>query len=435
VTLTMLTSNAHIGGIMTSRLRLIVLVTALVAIARPASAQWTRVNQVPNSALSSVWANGDTIITSDDSAAYLSTDAGVTWKTTATVASGLEFIPRVVMRNRRLYAGTQRKGVFVSNDLGETWSDFNQGLVGGFLDSQLIIADMLIRGDSIYVATVGSGAWVRNLTSGTWRRYGDIFEPDQATNMTFIAAGPSRLLAGGGNNGFVFFRFPGQPDWTPSLLLNDRIGAGLAALNGIWTGTHWVVAVSDRVFVGDESGWRSVNPGLAGPQFFVPFAMHGGDLYAEFAAGLGSTIKVSHDEGSTWAPSDTFNVATSGLAVQGNTLYASRFDGLWRRPLQSVASVPDAGARSHLAFAIAGSHPIGDRVRFTFELPEAGPIAIDVFDIEGRRVGEPIREARPAGRGAVEWNAGHLAGGVYHARLTAPHGRATVRLVRTAGSH
>src|SRR5262245_56787221 len=313
---------------MISRLRFTVFVTALVAVAQPASAQWTRVSQIPAIPLSSVWANGDTVVTSDDAAVYFSTNAGATWKTTAIVASGLEFIPRVVLRNRRLYAGTQRKGVFVSDDLGDTWTDYNQGLVGGFLNSQLVIADLLIRGDSIYVATVGSGAWVRNLTAGTWQRYGNIFEPDQATNMTFIAAAPSRLLAGGGNNGFVFFRFPGQPDWTLSLLLNDRVAPGLAPLNGIWTGTHWVVAASDRVFVGDESGWRSVNPGLAGPQFFVPFAMHGGDLYAEFAAGLGSTIKVSHDEGSTWAPSVTFNVATSGLAVQGNTLYASRFDGL-----------------------------------------------------------------------------------------------------------
>jgi len=412
---------------MLSRLRLAAFIVALVAIAQPASAQWTRVTQVPDVTLVSAWANGDTIITNDDSLVYFSTNAGVTWKTSSMMVSGLEFVPRVVMHNGRLYAGTQRKGVFVSNDLGDSWSDFNQGLVGGFLNSQLIIAGLLIRGDSIYVSTVGSGAWVRKLSSGTWQRYGDIFEPDQATNMTFIAAGPSRLLAGGGANGFVFFRFPGQPDWTPSLLLNDRIGAGLVAIDGIWTGTRWVVAASFGVYIGDNSGWTFVNPGASGSQFIVPLALHGRDLFASFAAGFGTTIMLSHDEGATWQLLDTFDVPTSGLAVQGNTLYASRFDGLWRRSLDSVASVPTGEAR--FSFAIAGAQPVRARVRFHFELPSPARATIRVFDVTGRSVGAPIEGAYAAGRNEVAWDAQALPAGVYHARLSVGPRTETVRIV------
>ena len=41
---------------------------ALLALAGPARAQWTRVPQVPASPIYSVWTNGDTITTTGDSA-------------------------------------------------------------------------------------------------------------------------------------------------------------------------------------------------------------------------------------------------------------------------------------------------------------------------------------------------------------------------------
>jgi hypothetical protein len=139
---------------------------------------------------------------------------------------------------------------------------------------------------------------------------------------------------------------------------------------------------------------------------------------------------VSHDDGGTWQTLEILPVPVTGLAVIGNTIYASRTDGLWRRPIADLVSVRSSGAPSRLTFAIAGSQPVGDRVRFAFELPESGPIAIEMFDLAGRRVGSAIRETRQAGHGEAEWDTRRLAAGVYHARLTAPGGRAVARLIR-----
>jgi photosystem II stability/assembly factor-like uncharacterized protein len=114
--------------------RWVSLVAVLCAIAAPgiASAEWTRVTGVPSTTLYTVSVNGDTIATGADSVVYVSTDAGATWRGSATVVhNGLE-VERVRVRNGRLYAGTRRKGMFVSDNLGATWSDFNQGLVGGW---------------------------------------------------------------------------------------------------------------------------------------------------------------------------------------------------------------------------------------------------------------------------------------------------------------
>ena len=158
-------------------------------------------------------------------------------------------IERVRMRNGRLYAGTRRRGVFISDNLGNSWTDFNQGLVGGFGNSQLDIIDLVFRGDSLFLATEGSGAWVRNLVSGTWHTFGNVFGPAQATNMTFIAAGGSRLLSGGGFNGSAFFRDPGDPDWTETLLFNDRLAPWPASVRSGPAPAGWSAPTSARFSV------------------------------------------------------------------------------------------------------------------------------------------------------------------------------------------
>src|SRR5262249_14065449 len=164
------------------------LALSLLVLAQPASAQWTRVTEVPADVMFNVWVNGDTIAASSDSTVYVSTNAGVTWKGSVPVAAGMTSVERVRMRNGRLYAATRGQGVFVSDHLGDTWSDFNQGLVGGFADSQLSILDVLLQGDSLYLATDGSGAWVRNLRGGTWSRFGDnTLANFQASGMNMIA--------------------------------------------------------------------------------------------------------------------------------------------------------------------------------------------------------------------------------------------------------
>ena len=343
----------------------------------------------------------------------------------------------VKIRNGRLYAGTNRfdtpgQGVFVSDDLGDTWTAFNQGLVGGFGNTQNDITDLLIRGDSLYATTDGAGAWVRNLNSGGWHRYGDIFGPEQSNSMSGIAAGGSRLLACGGFNGTVSFVIR-APDWTLSLLFNDHL-AGLAALSAAWNGRAWVVGSNIGVFqsaTGQEP-WTFVDFGLS-PLFFAPIVTRGTDFFVSLGAPNGTLLAMSLDDGVTWQNVDTLAGAlTYDMTRQGSTLYTGRVGGLWRRSIANIVSVPDVGAPSHASFAIAGANPVGDHARFAFELPQAGPIEIEVFDVAGRRVGDAVREVRPAGHGEVGWDTSHLAAGVYLARLSAAGERAKARLVHTA---
>jgi hypothetical protein len=317
-----------------------IIAALLLASASPAAAQWDRVTDVPQATIYSVWANGDTIIATADSLVYVSTNGGGSWKESQPVAAGVLSVQAARMRNGRLYAGTFGQGVFISDNLGDTWVGFSQGLVGGIGNSQLFIGDLLIHNDKLYAATSGDGPWVRNLAApGIWNRFGNALEVNQAANMNAIAAGGTRLFASAGFNGTVFFRDPGDSDWTVSWLDNTGIAPGLAAHTAIWTGSRWVVGANTGVFYSaqGQEPWTFVDVGL-GTLFNAAFAIRAPLLYAAFGTGINTFIEYS-SEGATWHVLDpqpfTF---VFGLATHGDTLYAARADGLWRRSIASVST-------------------------------------------------------------------------------------------------
>src|SRR5580765_4336513 len=73
-----------------------------------------------------------------------------------------------------------------------------------------------------------------------------------------------------------------------------------------------------------------------------------------------------------------------------------------------------------LALEIA-PNPSRGPLAFRYDLPRAGPVRIDVFDVEGRRVARPLDAIQSAGPHELRWDAldrGHArTAGVYFVRL------------------
>jgi hypothetical protein len=63
-------------------------------------------------------------------------------------------------------------------------------------------------------------------------------------------------------------------------------------------------------------------------------------------------------------------------------------------------------------------NPFNPRTTIHFEIPEAAPVTLEVFNITGEKVATLLSKRIPAGRFSVDWDAGHLASGVYLYRLT-----------------
>lgn len=399
----------------------------------PAFAQWTQVPQVLTDDVFSVWANGDTIVAGADTSTYVSTNGGATWKKSVKVVAGAPAIEAVFLRNGRLYAGAINNGVFVSDNLGDSWTPFNEGLVGGFLDSQLDIVSLVVRSDTLYAGTSGAGVWRRKLAPGqTWHQFGAIFEPEQASNIDDMALGGSRLLAGAGANGMVFTQDPGEPDFTEVFLNNVGISAGLQAFDVEWWGGGWVVSAGNGVFrsANGDNPWAFTNFGLgsiANAQFA---ARADGRLFGAFVHLTTTFVQTSGDGGATWQSLESLpSTFVYELAVSNGTLYAGRLDGLWRRDIQTV-SVPPAASR--IAFSVAGGQPVsGSEVRFAFSMPSAGTAMLELYDVRGRRVGERVERTFGEGPQTVTLSTAALSPGVYVARLVANGESATARIVRT----
>lgn len=406
---------------------------ALCVAASPAAAQWTRVDAVPSGSVFAVRSAGDTIVAGTTTLAYVSTDAGVSWHPSQPAGIGVP-IQSVLVRNGTLYVGTGGLGVFATANLGQTWQAFNDGLVGGFLDSQLDVSDLQVRGDSLYASTFGAGVYVRRLNGvEVWHHFGEEFEPNQASNVRGLAVGGARLLAAGGANGSVFFRDPGDAEWTLSWLDNVGLRPGLEAFGAVWTGTGWVVAtgVGRGVFSSTQGHepWTAVNLGL-GLLNSGTLALRGHRVFGAFNRNNDVVIAHSGDDGRNWEVLDVFPQAlVFQMTTVGTDLYAGRADGLWRRSTATV-SVSVNGARAGLGLAIAGAQPAAHNVRLRFNMPEAGNASIEFFDVAGRRAAELAQQSLSAGPHEVSWSAKELGPGVYAVRLTVGRRQEVARLVR-----
>jgi len=401
---------------------------AVGALAAPAAAQWTRVPALPASDVFAVRVVGDTIAAGVDSTAYVSVDGGATWRHASRVASNVP-VDALWIRNGRVYAGTFGKGVFTSDDLGASWQPFNEGLVGGILNSQLDVGDLELSGETLVAATLGAGVYVRSLAGAdTWHPFGNEFEANQAPNVNDVAVGGTRLIACAGGNGTTFHRDPADADWTADFLVGGTLRPGLSAETALWTGGRWVVGTSTSVFVSPngEAPWTPSTTSPAHPSW-TTFAQLGSTLIGAFDVVDTLVIAESHDQGDTWFRQETIpRTFAYQLAVHGSDLYAARSDGLWiRSETTSVGTNPEVGLR----FALAGQ-PVRDVARFRFDLPSAGGASLELFDVMGRRAADRIAGFWSAGPHELTVDAHGLRPGVYCARLTSGNTHQILRLVR-----
>jgi photosystem II stability/assembly factor-like uncharacterized protein len=408
------------------------MVLCVLAAAEPASAQFSPVAGLPATEMFSAASNGDTVAVGADSIVFVSTSAGMTWSRSAKPVAAVTSIQAVLVHDRRLYAGTFGQGIYVSDNLGASWSAFNQGLVGGVLDSQLFIDDLVVRGDSLYAATSGAGIYVRGLVGpSTWQQFGAALEPNQASNVNALTLGGARLLASAGGNGMVFHNDPGESDWTVSNLDNIGIHAGVNAQSAAFTGTGWVVGTNAGVFrsTAGEEPWTRFDPRL-GPLVWTAFATQKNHLFAAFTiTPLAAVMEESVDDGASWFTDETEpNVFVHKLAISGNKLFAARGDGLWQRALD-VTGVPADARPTALRFAVSGPQPFGAATSLRFELPRGEAISIDLFDVQGRRVADPIRGYWSPGAHVLGLDGRRLGSGVYFARLTAGDQSQSLRLI------
>jgi hypothetical protein len=115
-------------------------------------------------------------------------------------------------------------------------------------------------------------------------------------------------------------------------------------------------------------------------------------------------------------------VGAFALAVDPSTVYAGggSDQGFLFVISQSTVSVPKGRTPPRLELAQNRPNPAGSSTVIEFSLPQAAPVTLAVFDLQGRRVASLLEgEMRPAGANRIPFRAVGLASGMYLYRIEA----------------
>jgi hypothetical protein len=225
---------------------------------------------------------------------------------------------------------------------------------------------------------------------------------------------------------------------TKNVLLSGRVLAhAVPSLDSLATvtqqtldfGTHETSAFPDLAFRVHDRGYSSLQARLSLDAASFPGAPSRFSIVGGFTpgllAGIGRTFTVRFDAAGATPDStydDTLVVSTSDEPLPGATALASLAIRVSAHTSGTVTVEP--GAPATLRFLPPRPNPLRRETRFAFDLPRAGEVALEVFDLSGRRIATVARGDYPAGSHEERWSAvdeqgAPLGAGLYFARLSA----------------
>ncbi len=158
-------------------------------------------------------------------------------------------------------------------------------------------------------------------------------------------------------------------------------------------------------------------------------------------------VQVSND-GSTWTTlasytghDNTWQAETLDVSdFAGDSLwirflftsdYSVTYDGWYVDDIQVLANLNPEAVAEHEGDAVPQARPwLQARPgQIVFQIPVAGPVRLDLYDISGRRVATLFQGPHPAHKGTQVALPSELRAGVYLARLVTPAGTRTLRFV------
>jgi photosystem II stability/assembly factor-like uncharacterized protein len=296
---------------------------------------WTHVNIVPNDRNSVNWVAihpSGTILVSEGDGLFLSNDRGATWQLPA---GGYGVAPQYVDSAGRIYGSLgpvyrilYQKGIFVSENLGKTWTAFA-------LDTVTIS----------YLQVTRRGTWFASDRQRMYR------STDNGKTWKFIGADTLRLRTICETNDGTLFALSEQE----GMYRSDDRGMTWSVMTARQENKEVLfVDRNDRLIIGTYSGvFISTDKGSTWKQ---PFTLHRSwsgfmtqDAAGMFYAGCFETGIYRSADGSVWEPSVAGMTAStpsllcdshSGalFATTFDTLYVSRDDGMTWRPINVTSA-------------------------------------------------------------------------------------------------
>jgi len=264
------------------------------------------------------------------------------------------------------------------------------------------------------------------------------YEMDPTASGGDVAGSLHRSL----DNGRTFESVP-TPSWAPgrlSGLNSSHDNPNLVYVTFSFSGRAKVIRSTDAGQTWEDlSGFQAGSTGIVSDNGFPDVSVYDildfpdtNILWAATEIG----IVESRDNGATWELADNGLPAVSIWQMKmldDEVVVATHGRGIWTLPIAAVATDTDTDVAlpEILQLEAAYPNPFTDRVHLYWSLPQSGPVTIDAYDVQGRRVAILHQGIQAAGRHSLAWNGATLTAGVYWIRITTPSGSQTWSVVKS----
>ncbi len=246
---------------------------------------------------------------------FLTTDYGKSWRGCGLIDKN---IYSIVVKNNKVYAGTDADGIFVTSDLGEHWEPLNSGL------DNLTINSLCIHNNNL-IAGTGAGVYISTDNGDNWSEKNNTLS--NVNIMTVACIGDS-IIAGTYGSGVNVSTDFGE-SWTErSNGITDLFIEKFSIINN----QIWVITKSGKLFISGDIGknWYVLaNKSIKIKDKVYQLTVNNNILYA---CGDKSNLYYSTNEGNTWF-SEKIDVSESSIysiLIEENKFFAITNKGFHR---------------------------------------------------------------------------------------------------------
>lgn len=250
---------------------------------------------------------GGYIYVSTDENVFRSSDYGLSWES----GTGLEdtYVKTLTECNGIIYAGTYLKGIFASNDNGQTWTNTNNGLNAKYI--YYLASD----GVNVYAGTYLDGLFRSSDNGASWI---PVNSGLTEANIMSIHCFDGKIFLSTLNSG-VFISADSANSWQSSSTSLPSV-KGFTHANGIL----YIASFGTGVYksIDTATSWQLVNSGLSETDLW---AISANDSTVFSGVGSGHIFR-STNEGSSWQvcnASNSFYTGIGSMATSTSWLLAA----------------------------------------------------------------------------------------------------------------
>ncbi len=306
---------------------------------------------------------------------YMSADEGNTW-----ISLGLNnYDVRAVVttnnnkENTKIYAGTWGSGVFVSTDLGQTWTSNNDGL------SELAVQSLAkgLNGE-LYAGTFGGGVAVN---------YG---------------------------NGWQKMNLASRYIWTVAV---DKYGA-------VYAGTY-----GEGLFKKIDNQWVKFDNGITSQHIYsISFDTTNIAYVATWNSGV---FALTNTE-SMWQNIGMQGMGAGSVIVekQTNQILVGAANGtIYNRPAVLVGVNNEISNLRTFALEQNYPNPFNPSTNIKFYIPNSTNVRLEIFDILGKKVATLVDNYLQSGEYNINFNAAGLSSGIYFYQIVTDFNKAVKKMI------